>query len=898
MKRKILSVLLVISVLLPCFNVQADVETEMPASDVFLTALGIFSDVEYDKQDEYVKRSDAVYYALKVTGHGDIPKTDSYSFSDVTADTSNADSVQCGVSYGMIAQGETFSPDRNVTLSEFVKMVICGLGYTSAADCMGAYPEGYMHIANHIGMLKRIVLTESSHITYSELKKILLNVLASNTIEMVTMEEYRLETKKNVMYEYFDIYTAEGVLTANAVTSLSNTTGLGDKFARIGNTVFDVNEDVYYNLSGKLGYNLNVWVQEREDSLYDKILCYEVKKTEVEEVKSEDYLGLSGGLLKYQNGESVKSVKIPASCAIIYNGKAYTNPMPTDIFDGRWGNVKIIKPTGDEVKTVIFTVYENYYVGIINARDYLLGDNTANNRSVSFMWENELSEYAFFRDNLGNAMTFDKIPVGSVVSVAQNEEYSDVIVTTEDVSGILEDLQINADERTEIFVNGNHYTFSPEMNSSRVTNLKRGSKYTFYLDPSGKVSAAILTSSVTEGDCWAYLIDLKYISDSDEVLFTVLTSEGETPKLYGAYNMTVDGKTYRKTEDLIKKLSPEGPLRSQVVRLSVNADGEIKNMDTMFYDSMRENRSDSVHRICDFDSSETADDDRYWQRGTMSFNAACTAHTETVVFMVPEGREDAINKGDKRDYIATTTDVWSQDEKACIAAYNIDRYSTKADVIVWEVSDTTADNVKGSEYLTIVTGIKKAIGKEGDIVTVLTGYQGGSEQKWEIKNDDVLKISENDSTSSLSGTLKVGVGDAVRLHVDRKDDIVSKIVLLYDFDQKQQRVQLGDTNGIYPLPPHRSFKFGEIIPFRIFDGFIMAATDMTKAADADDQEYVTFKVGAFKVYEVEVENGIVKVSQLGVNDIKDWYSYGNISNETVLMQTRYQEGRTIVIYKD
>lgn len=895
MKRKILSVLLAISVLLPSIGVYAAFENEKAAGTILLESLGIFNGTEAERAEEYVKRSDAIYYALKVSGYSEIPVAENYYFSDVTSDTNNADAIEFGLSKGIIAEADTFSPDRNVSLSEFVKMTVSGLGNSILADYMGDYPNGYMEIAQQTRMLDKITVSHTGEFTYATLEKMLVNVLASHTIDMIGLKEYKLDTHENVMYKVFDIYTVAGMLTANAVTSLSSPNGLGENRVRIGNTEFEVNEDIYFELSGKLGCNLNLWVQERADGLLDKIICFEVKSgTKIEVIESEDFQSFTGGILTYVKNNRIKRVNIPASAAVIKNGKAYTDEIPSDFFNGCWGDVKLVRPSGNEVETVIFTVYENYYVGAINAKEHIISDNTTNNRNISLEYEGELSKYAYFRDVLGNMITFDNISVGAVVSIAANADYFDVIVVEEAVQGVLEKIDTDDDGNTVLFVNNNHYSLAPEMNASRAQSLKQKSEYTFYLDPAGRISAAVRTSSINEELNWAYLIDIDEPENDDRLRFKLLTSDGEKPKIYAAEKVRIDEKTYKDKNEIKGKFLSGGNVKSQVVRLSVNAEGEINKIDTQTYNGQNESLTDSVNMICDFDNSIT----RYWNKSSMTFNAACAANSNTVVFIIPKNMETAATKADAEEYIATTVNVWSQDDSAHIRAYNIDKYSTMSDVIVWEIDDTDTDSIIADDTLVVVSDIVTTLNEDDEVITVIEGYQDNSEKSWEIANDDVLKISATDSCSNSTGTLRVSEGDAVRLHISKKDNVVESIVLLYDCDTKQHGVKTGSGgNEIYELIPHNRFKSGLVVPFRIFDGYIMAATDLTKAPDEDGQVYVTYKLSSFKVYEVDATGKKPKVSQINASDIKDWYNYGTSRDEKVVMQARYEEGRTLVIYK-
>lgn len=49
-----------------------------------------------------------------------------------------------------------FEPDREATINEVVKMLVCAIGYAPQADMNGGYPDGYIITANNIGLTKNL----------------------------------------------------------------------------------------------------------------------------------------------------------------------------------------------------------------------------------------------------------------------------------------------------------------------------------------------------------------------------------------------------------------------------------------------------------------------------------------------------------------------------------------------------------------------------------------------------------------------------------------------------------------------------------------------------------------------------------------------------------------------
>lgn len=51
-------------------------------------------------------------------------------------------------------ENNLFEPDREATINEVVKMLVCALGYEHKANAIGGYPDGYIQTASSLGLMK------------------------------------------------------------------------------------------------------------------------------------------------------------------------------------------------------------------------------------------------------------------------------------------------------------------------------------------------------------------------------------------------------------------------------------------------------------------------------------------------------------------------------------------------------------------------------------------------------------------------------------------------------------------------------------------------------------------------------------------------------------------------
>ena len=896
---KFINCMLATVMVLSCIAVPSFAAAAPKNPDVLLKALEIIDGTEAEKAEEgrMLSRAAAIYYALKVTGHEILPAK-TYSFTDVTSDTEYADAIESGFGVGMISPAEGYRPEADVTFAEFVSMITRGLGYDGIVESFGGWTDGYMSLARSMRLFDGMAgMTETSAIPYASLSKLLTNVLMSAYIEQTGVYQYSTGSGENLLYRLFDVYKISGTLTANAITALNYPVGVGETRVMIENEIFDVRKDLYSELARDIGYSLDCWVMETSSSNYDEIICFENGNTEVEEIFSEDFKSISDGTIKYEVNGRTKTVRLSASCAVIYNGKAMTSPIKGDVFKGKWGNVRLVKPKGKDAETIIINVYESYFVGRIDKKNFTIYDNTANNRSVDFSDENsELSKYAYFANNIGEKISFDDITVNSVLTVAVNEDYFDAIVVSEKVSGVVSSVTED-DGETFVTIDSNQYKIAPEMDMSRISPIKAGSAYTFYLDIGQRIAAGVIGTSDAEAMEWAYLIDINYSEEDDALYFRTLLKSGEVIKLRNADRIKIDGRTYKEADiGTVRALFTTGEdiVKSQVIRLGVNDEGEISVIDTIEFNSANENPMNSMRNV--WNGSR----ELYYKSSPKTFENEFAISGKTIIFKLPEISAASASKGSSDEYGVTTSDVWIGDEKYTLSAYNSDQYSKMAEVVV-TTGVGAAVSMDSQNYVTVVTEVK-TLNEDNETVVQIKGLQNNSEQKWTLADGaemislkTYMSITPDEKANGTEST-KIAKGDTIRFDMDMKGK-VSNIQLLYDCSEQKFHRPAADASStnVNNLNNYAKTQLGMAKIYRITDGYIISATDEQLDVDDPQNTYIITNQNNYRVYEVDMTENKVSISS--IEALKDWYNFGNEGCSYVLMQNRYTEGRTIVIYK-
>lgn len=105
-----------------------------------------------------VNRAEASKIILTMLGFKEFERTDTH-FTDVPKEYWASGYIELAWQLGIInGHGDgTFKPEQKLTNEQFVKMLVCALGYEPAVT--GVYPTGYFMKATQLGITKNLDLT-------------------------------------------------------------------------------------------------------------------------------------------------------------------------------------------------------------------------------------------------------------------------------------------------------------------------------------------------------------------------------------------------------------------------------------------------------------------------------------------------------------------------------------------------------------------------------------------------------------------------------------------------------------------------------------------------------------------------------------------------------------------
>lgn len=193
--KKILSIILISTLLLASITVFAEETVD------YVSELAKYSVIKGDpdgnmRLSDNLTRGEAA--TLLVRLYGFTPETSAAAPANEFLDMENhwacnAVMIAKGLKIIDEAKGEAFNPDESIKSEDFIKMIICLLGYKEVAEQRGGNPVGYLINASQIGVTKGVALATGQYITREEAVKLLYNSLDIPLMVQTFFGEDRVE---------------------------------------------------------------------------------------------------------------------------------------------------------------------------------------------------------------------------------------------------------------------------------------------------------------------------------------------------------------------------------------------------------------------------------------------------------------------------------------------------------------------------------------------------------------------------------------------------------------------------------------------------------------------------------------------------------------------------------
>jgi len=247
---------------------------------------------------ETINRAEAAKIIVTMLGLGDCEKAET-NFIDVPMEYWASGYIQTAKQMGIInGHGDgTFKPEEKLTNEQFVKMLVCALGYEPAV--IGGYPVGYFTKATSLGITQNLDLTGTDIAKRSDVAVMIYNALdipimyqdgygdvvsfviadGKNDVEKKTLR-IQLDKKTSPLFngdEYSGrVLKISNLKYKNGIYTFNNSLNANDK------STYIINEDTYIQTTSN-----TVELYQIKDGMYAQVWHYTDDKDEIEILKIE-----------------------------------------------------------------------------------------------------------------------------------------------------------------------------------------------------------------------------------------------------------------------------------------------------------------------------------------------------------------------------------------------------------------------------------------------------------------------------------------------------------------------------------------------------------------------------------------------------------------------------------
>lgn len=713
-----------------------------------------------------------------------------------------------------------YGPEDIVTYEQAIKMVVCALGYEYPATAQGGWANGYLSVANSIGILKNVVSSNRGDIA-----TLIYNVLHTPVMEQtsfgITGEYKPLDGTNGTKYKTIltkrNIYIATGVvedIINNERVNFTITRNSDDKEFEKGNIETFYLGDL--DITPYIHQSVEAYVEKDRDDNYHIVAINTTSKADSFTIVSDLIKSIddeNGSLTYYldENHSKTKTIKLNTGDNLIREYNKQTISSLEDVLeDSDDIEVTFVENSGDDKYDVVTMIeYTSERLTKVDAkRDKI----TLSSKVVEFDFDDTSKTYIFVDDNekelaLSDFEKDDVIAWYADAADVREANYIKIIRLTNSViegsiASVYKDKQkvtIDGIEYPVIDRIWNPDTFAP------------GTEGIFYIGLTGKIVAYDDAKVKTS---YGYILNAGLYNTYDDT---------KTVKL-----LTEDGiKTYSVKKNVtLADYSTSGVFDSErFIKYKVNSSGIISSIThlatTAFEDSMYHMDTEILYgKYLDDDTQLFILDSEHYEdsyvtdmnyladEGIYTGAMYVNAQDEVKVVFIT----DSDTKFNNENGIAIVTDIgttvkdemtvfevcYVQDEvtgSIYFEDYTFEEGSDKFAVgTTFVFKADSAGNVKTNDYKIVTTiedddFVKKNVTDIGKDVTIVTGYIENEQYKENAKgelitiNDNVYVISAdaNKYTYINNKKTKIEIGDflsgnAYYAEEDKQTPVMLKLV--------------------------------------------------------------------------------------------------------------------------
>lgn len=480
----------------------------------------------------------------------------------------------------MVGVSETqFMPDSPMTYMQFLKVILCMMGYRDMAEMQGGYPSGYISVAGNIGFKEINGKDYNEHITLEEAAYI----VHENLDTPIASVEYNGGEDWQISYgdKYFGekilgIYTYKNRVNAIGKLNLYDDREYAEDSVLIGETLFKVSPD--YNFDEELfAREVTVYYLE-DDGDIGTIIFAELTGTDNAVTFDLDKLEeFEGDRLTYLDGARIRTLKLKIGAYFVQNGEMISK-YNKESFDYDYGKITLIQSKDENVYDVIIVDgYNSIYVsGIDNTKQIIY---SANAEQIELSEEKE--NYKITKN--GEGKIFSDIQTEGIIDVSESEKRTNVVIP--DKSKVITVNSSGTDDNGKYIITKENEKLGfakSYVSSNSFVSPKVGVEYTVLLNGNGDI-AWIETGTV--GGQIGYFLKAAKNDENETPLVKLLKEDGKTElfvcneKLVICDENNIEHKNISSDNFIGYFLNDDGSDYKGLLRYTLDDEGKIKKIE-------------------------------------------------------------------------------------------------------------------------------------------------------------------------------------------------------------------------------------------------------------------------------------------------------------------------------
>ncbi|MBO4954481.1 MAG: S-layer homology domain-containing protein [Clostridia bacterium] len=458
-------------------------------------------------------------------------------FVDVAADHWGSGYINMAAQSGIIAgYGDgNFGPEDAVTYEQFVKMLVCALGYEPKALTKGTYPTGYLIAAKEMKLTKGV-----SGSAGQEAARAIVAELAYNALDINLMEQsgwgsdisYDVVAGKTLLSEKLEIYKVEATLNSIVdVEKVKLTVEDGDDYVCPTNSdlVIDGTDGLTVlaaDIDASLvGYPVEAYLAEsgKKAPKFELVAVAKDSDNVVLDLAGEDCtVAGDKSTVTYTDADDEDVVLDVSATGMYINGEWVANL--TGLTNGAdMAYEFVLNEDEDAILTIFATQYKTAMVSKYDAaRERIVLKNTVDGSKYIKLDEDTLEDMTYtLVDVNGAAVEPADLTEDAVLTIKKNTTSIDMVVSTATVEGKVTATSKDEDNVTMYTIGDTKYYKSAAI--ALFNNFAIKDEGTFYLDAAGKIVNFEAAES-TANYAWVYRAQA--VAGTDDYTIKVLDKDG------------------------------------------------------------------------------------------------------------------------------------------------------------------------------------------------------------------------------------------------------------------------------------------------------------------------------------------------------------------------------------